>query len=128
MIALTALLFVLSTLAEQRFSFDYRDTLGFPFNGVLSFLLMTQVIAGQWSGWLNRAPMRYLGRISYSLYLWQQLVIPITEKALADVQPVLRIVAGFVAVTAVASASWFCIEQPILGLKKKFSVEGRASS
>jgi len=124
MAALTVLLFVVSTLAEQSAGFDYRDTVGFAVNGTLSFLLIAQTIAGQdWAGLLNRAPVRYLGRISYALYLWQQMVIPVTDKLLAGAHPVVRIAAGFIAVTAVASASWFGVEKPILGLKKKLGVE-----
>ncbi len=120
-VLLTLLLFGLSAVAESRSAFDYRDTIGFALNGTLAFFLIAQVIPGRGpAGLLNWAPIRYLGRISYSLYLWQQIAVPVAEKALAGVHPALRLAGEFAAVTAVASASWFCVEKPILGLKKRF--------
>ncbi len=67
--------------------------------------------------WLSRlleaAPVAWLGRISYSLYLWQQLFLPTR-----GVPQSLGIVQAFpwnLALTvAAASASYYAVEQPLI--------------
>lgn len=121
-VLITLSFFVVSTLAESRSGFDYRDLIGFAVNGTLAFFVIAQVLPKRESpGLLNWEPIRYLGRISYPMYLWQQLVVPVVDKALAGAAPAIRIAGGFAAVVAVASLSWFCVEKPILKLKKRFS-------
>lgn len=119
----TLLLLSLSAAAEFRYGADYRDTIGFALNGLLAFVLIVQVVGGA-AGFLNVAPVRYLGRISYSMYLWQQIVPEAAGKGVAHfypgIHPALRIALEYAAVVAVASASWFCVEKPILRLKRKF--------
>lgn len=123
-ILLTLLAFALSSVAEARYGPGYRDTLGLALNGVLAFLLIAQALAGAFPP-LAWTPVRYLGRISYSMYLWQQIVLEVTGKALLrvfpGVPPAIRIAVEFAAVVAAASASWYGLEKPILRLKKRFS-------
>ncbi len=125
MLPLTLFLLVLSAAAERAFGVDYRDTIGFALNGVLAFLLIVQVICVPASP-LNWAPVRYIGSISYAMYLWQQLLLDVTGKALTTVfpgiPPALRILLEFASVIAAASASWFCVEKPILSLRKRFGL------
>jgi peptidoglycan/LPS O-acetylase OafA/YrhL len=64
--------------------------------------------------------VRYLGRISYPLYLWQQLTMFTAKRMTADL-PVLLQLAFALAVTVVfASASYFLVEKPFLKLKNRF--------
>ena len=65
--------------------------------------------------------MRYLGRISYSIYLYQQLTVEIGDKLLAPYPLVIRL-AGTVALTIlVASGSFFLVERYFLLLKERFA-------
>lgn len=68
----------------------------------------------RWSpaGLLAVGPLRFLGRISYSLYLWHWpiLVLPVIAAG-APLEPALR--AGLVAASiAVATLSWAWVEEP----------------
>jgi peptidoglycan/LPS O-acetylase OafA/YrhL len=70
---------------------------------------------------LDKEPFRYVGRISYSLYLWQQLFLVLPDDAVA------RGVLGFfqvfplnmVAAFSCAIASHHLIEKPVIVLGKK---------
>jgi peptidoglycan/LPS O-acetylase OafA/YrhL len=66
---------------------------------------------------LNARPVVWLGKISYSLYLWQQLFVFGTSP-----RPWYL---AFVAV-AVASASYYLVEQPMLQMRERRSKKRRA--
>jgi peptidoglycan/LPS O-acetylase OafA/YrhL len=64
---------------------------------------------------LNTAPLILVGKLSYSLYLWQQLFLnPIAHT------PISKILIGLAATFAAASASYWGLEIRFLGLRKKF--------
>ncbi len=122
-LGLTAFALFASAMLEARYGSGYRDSLGFMIDPVLVALLIIQLIACRdlrAIAWLQSAPVRYLGTISYSLYLYQQLVLPIVEKALGSYPVAVRVLASCVAVIGVASASFYIIERPFLRLKHRF--------
>ncbi|HEX8972975.1 acyltransferase family protein [Oryzihumus sp.] len=62
---------------------------------------------------LGSPPMRYLGRISYSLYLWHWPVFILAQALLPA--PSLTVRLGLVALSvAVSSLSYFLVERPVL--------------
>ncbi len=65
---------------------------------------------------LNWRPIAFVGTLSYSLYLWQQLFI---DRHLFDAVHSfpLNVMLAF----ALAALSFFCIERPFLRLRKRFS-------
>jgi len=71
--------------------------------------------------WLNWGWLVYLGKISYSTYLYQQLT-PSVIKPVTSLLPsmVPQIVANIPAIVFSASASYFLIEKPFLTLKDRF--------
>jgi peptidoglycan/LPS O-acetylase OafA/YrhL len=69
---------------------------------------------------LNLAPLVWLGRISYSLYLWQELFCSNASLHL-----------GYVLILpalACACVSYYCIEQPMLRLRDKWQRKSEAAS
>jgi peptidoglycan/LPS O-acetylase OafA/YrhL len=105
----------------------YRDWAAFILEPVLIALLLPQLIAfrgGVLSRFLDLAWMRYLGRISYSIYLYQQLVIYPVEKFLRP-WPALKLLGSVAAVVIAASASYFLIERPFLRWKDRFQPVSR---
>ena len=100
----------------------YRDPIGFVVDPLLVALLMVQLLAlaevAPWS-WLNHPAVRFLGRISYSIYLYQQ-VVPSLAGALFRGRPFAVVLgAEIMGVTLVASLSYFVVERPFLAFKHR---------
>jgi peptidoglycan/LPS O-acetylase OafA/YrhL len=100
----------------------YRDIVGLALDAVLMAILIMQLIhfsgTSAWS-WLERKEIKYLGRISYPLYLYQQLTIFSVQKFLIDQPLWFQMAAVFAVTVCVASLSYYFVEQPFLKLKKK---------
>lgn len=102
---------------------DYRDSVEFVIMPVLCAILIAQLIAFpshvvtqpfNW-GW-----MRYLGKISYSIYLYQQLVV-YPAMQLVPGSRVLGVFTAIAVTIAFAMASWYLVEQPFLRLRRRFA-------
>jgi peptidoglycan/LPS O-acetylase OafA/YrhL len=117
-------LLVLSTILENQHGAIYRDAVGFVVSPVLVGLLIPQLIhfsGGRIWGWLDWAPIRYLGRISYSVYLYQQLTPNMIEKLLPPLSPIAMTATNAILATMAASVSYFAVERPFLRLKDRFA-------
>jgi peptidoglycan/LPS O-acetylase OafA/YrhL len=68
---------------------------------------------------LNCGPVKWLGGISYSLYLWQQLFV-------FGKQPRPWYLAAIA--IALAAASYYCVEQPLLRLRERRATELKVKS
>ena len=95
----------------------YRDLIGFAVDPLLFALLLVQMVVfseGRWWGWVDSAPMRFLGLISYPLYLWQQMTLFTVRRVLAGYPEAIRF-AGAAGVTiVVASISYYLVERRFL--------------
>jgi peptidoglycan/LPS O-acetylase OafA/YrhL len=115
-----------SAALEFHFGSGYRDSLGFLFNPLLTAILIPQLIVfrGRWfAAWLQFKPVVYLGGISYSLYLYQQLVLYPASKRFHSMGPLFELAATMALLILIASASYRFIEQPFLRFKDRvFSV------
>lgn len=70
---------------------------------------------------LNAAPLVFVGQMSYSLYLWQQLFLNRSSSAVAASFPL-----NIVLASAAALASFFVIEQPALRLRRRIEAHWKA--
>ena len=99
----------------------YRDVFGFAVEPVLFAVLVVQLIrfcsSLPWR-WIEWPVLRYLGRISYSLYLYQQITLYPVRKALASQPLIIQLIAAIILTVVVATASYYLIERPFLKLKK----------
>jgi peptidoglycan/LPS O-acetylase OafA/YrhL len=95
----------------------------FTLMSIASAFLIVQVIAAAGSDrvwqWLNWPWLTYLGRISYSSYLYQQILHHIGDRFLPPGSLVSQAV-SYAAIIAVASASYWLVEKPILKIKDRF--------
>ena len=96
-----------------------------PSRRTIAALVIPLVIAstvlrpGSWAGrLLEWPPLRWVGRLSYSLYLWQQLFLISAEQDLSP-DPLGRLQRSFVSVVpalACAALSYHLIEKPMIRL------------
>jgi peptidoglycan/LPS O-acetylase OafA/YrhL len=72
---------------------------------------------------LNAAPVAYVGTLSYSLYLWQQLFLNRSANNMASTFPWNLLLACFAAV-----ASYYLVERPSLRLRRSIESSWRRSA
>ncbi len=72
---------------------------------------------------LNLAPLRFVGVLSYSLYLWQQLFLNRHSPSWVAAFPVNLLFAFGLAI-----GSYYIVERPFLRLKEKLGASKRANS
>jgi peptidoglycan/LPS O-acetylase OafA/YrhL len=128
---LVAALLAISSAAEFVYGPFYRDSVSFIVSPLLVAIWITQLIALRgailWR-WTNWGWVRYLGRISYSVYLYQQLVVEVPKKLLAHQWVVVQLAATVALIVLVASMSHFFAERPFLRLKARFKGTGAGSA
>jgi peptidoglycan/LPS O-acetylase OafA/YrhL len=108
----------------------YQYSLGFTLHAVLLSIFIIQLVtlhkSRLWS-WLDRPMVRYIGALSYPMYLYHQWGIGLGVKA--NFFPgVGQYAIGMFATIAAAAASYHFIERPFLRLKKRFAARGVGAS
>ena len=102
---------------------SYRYTIGYTISALLAAFLLTQFMALStnriWR-FLEYPPMRYIGIVSYPIYLWHARCLELTAKiGISEIW--LKVFVGTLISVAVASCSYYIIEKPFLRLKKRFA-------
>ncbi|MET0426803.1 MAG: acyltransferase [Actinoplanes sp.] len=98
----------LALIVVAALSFD--ETTRFPgYAAVLPVLGALLVLAGRGDALLARPPVRWLGRISYSLYLWHWPVLVIGAQAYGGPKVLLVLLA-----VALAAVTYALVEAPIM--------------
>jgi peptidoglycan/LPS O-acetylase OafA/YrhL len=96
----------------------YRNIVGYALDPVLAAIAIVQLVVlsatPQWR-WLQLPAVRHAGRISYSLYLYQQ--IGVSPYILPGRPLPIRFGVCILVTFALASASYYFIEKPFLRLK-----------
>jgi peptidoglycan/LPS O-acetylase OafA/YrhL len=106
----------------------FRETVRYTIEGLAIYPLFIAAVA--YPGWglfriLNLGPVRFLGALSYSLYLMHEIAI----YNLYDRFPVPRVVEAALALGVSLAASiaiYLLIERPIAQLRRRLSHQGRA--
>jgi peptidoglycan/LPS O-acetylase OafA/YrhL len=111
-------------LCSMRFGHSllprYRDVVAFAIDPILIALLMVQLISFSnhfCARWIESPLMRFLGRISYSLYLYQQITLGFALKLFANQSVVTQLLAAVAVTMTVALLSYYVIERPFLKFK-----------
>ncbi|WP_447602505.1 acyltransferase family protein [Nitrospira sp. Nam80] len=122
---------ILALLLYSRIggSDSYHYSLGFTVDSLLIAIFMTQLLSLSnrtlWS-WIDHPTMVYLGRISYSLYLYHLLALGIGHRLVSDSLVIEFTISVFLCVV-IASASYWLIERPFLRLRNQFAQVGAVS-
>lgn len=70
---------------------------------------------------LSWAPVAYIGRVSYGMYLWHILLLALINSPLNPLDGLLvRTALLFVSTVAIAALSFHFVEQPFLAMKQRF--------
>jgi peptidoglycan/LPS O-acetylase OafA/YrhL len=98
--------------------------LGYPIVAIGCTLILLAVLGSRWR-WTDSASLRYLGKISYGLYVYHMLGVWIADRLLNFGSSLLRGGARFVlalGITVLLSAiSYRFLEAPFLRLKRQFT-------
>jgi len=108
-------------------SVDFRYSIGFTIYAALLAVFFVQVLqlytTKLWS-WLENPAIRYIGNISYPMYLWH-----IWGDSVGRHFPIHGRLAEFVvqivATILLGTGSYFCIERPFLVMKAKYTARRR---
>jgi len=107
-------------------SSGYRDSIGFIVEPLLVAVLLVQLIyfssSPQWK-WLNSGVLRWLGRISYSLYLYQQISLHPARRLLEKYPVIVQLAAGIACTVIAAGVSFYLVEKYFLQLKQRFAIQ-----
>jgi peptidoglycan/LPS O-acetylase OafA/YrhL len=116
--------FIVASIAlDGRYGLAYKFGVGFVVDPLLTAVLLVQVIvfANTWAwGWLNWTITRYVGRISYSMFLYQAVTNYWATHIFKDRSRFVVVAAAVSLAVLLGSVSYYAIELRFLRLKTKF--------
>jgi peptidoglycan/LPS O-acetylase OafA/YrhL len=121
-------LVVASIALDGRYGLAYKFGVGFVVDPLLTAVLIVQVIvfANTWAwGWLNWSVTRFVGRISYSMFLYQAVTNYWATHLFKDRSRFVVVAAAVSLALLLGSISYYAVELRFLQLKTKFVRGGR---
>lgn len=119
---ITLSLLGVSVVLQNRYGTTYRNSVAFVVDPILVAVLLVQIIAFRETlllSWLEHPWVRYIGRTSYSIYLYQGLVRYSVIKRVAGLPLSIQWASVIAVIILLASASYFFIEKPFLSLRNR---------
>jgi peptidoglycan/LPS O-acetylase OafA/YrhL len=116
-------LMVLSIALDAHYGLAYKYGVSFVIDPLLTAILLVQVIAfaNTWAwGWLNWSVTRYVGRISYSMFLYQGVTNYWAVHIFKDRSRFVVVAVALSLALLLGSISYYAIELSFLRLKTKF--------
>lgn len=110
-------LFIINSYMQNKFAGSYSVPIGHSLTNftILFLLLWCIYIPSHVQTFLNYPWIKQIGIMSYSLYIWQQLILTNRYHLFINTFPI-----NFILVFAISFVSYYVIERPILNLKNKF--------
>jgi len=106
---------ILGISASFHSHFDYRYSVGYAFEPILIAVLIVQLVGVSccpvWRTLTENPVVKYLGQISYSLYLYQQLILFTARRITQSLPIVIQLIFAIVVTIIAASASYFLVER-----------------
>ncbi len=103
----------------------FRLSVSAPLEALLFAVILVQAVL-YGAPLLERAPLRYLGRISYGLYLYHELGYAVADR-LGRKGTVVYLAIAVAATIVLAALSFHLFEQPLLRLKSRLQLRRTAS-
>jgi len=112
-------LFIVIAYQGPNSSFFY--TSGFT---LVAVVVLVMILASVEQAWLvcqvlEQSWLRFIGRISYGIYLWHFVVFTFLSKHFFVGPRAIRILIGLSITLAITMTSWYLVEQPALRLKNR---------
>jgi peptidoglycan/LPS O-acetylase OafA/YrhL len=102
-----------------RIAYGFLGSQGLIINLLIGFILIYSIhVRNRWFWLLNIPIMNHLGKLSYSIYLWQQLFT--ADREVLNKIPI-AVLLGLIYL--IAYCSYKFIEKPFMGLKRKYNLE-----
>lgn len=92
-----------------------------PFVALGALLGIVRWSGSRGFGWLEHRWVRWLGALSYSLYLWHQAPTGFVRRRLAELPPAVGIAVALSVSLALAVGSYYVVERPMLRWKDRLS-------
>ena len=117
-------LIILSIALAFRYHLRYKYAVGFLVDPLLTAIFLVQVIAmgNTWLwGWLNWRVLRYLGQISYGMFLYHMLANRLVIDVFGHHSLWLHVPAVIAVATLMGAVSFHVVEWRFLRLKSRFA-------
>lgn len=115
-------LFAFSSGLEIAVPGKYIKSVGAPLDGLLIMWLLLWTVrqpATRAGRFLNWRPLTWIGVLSYSLYLWQTLLLHSGNEQVLGFARHLPVAVGILLVFAAGAASFYLVERPMLALRSR---------
>lgn len=121
------LIAVSTVYREEAFRMTFRYSLqGLGLFFVLGWIIFSRErLAERLRDLLEHPALRFLGRISYSLYLWHLTLLMVAVFLWPALPPLAGVGIGLLSI-GIATASYYGIERPFLGLRRHFGSHAAA--
>jgi len=119
-LSLVTLISLLTATAAGVLIFSEQPVRRSIISAALPLLLAHTVIHPErwWSRWLENPPLRWIGRCSYSIYIWQMLFLVPNVRRLGWLQGFPQ---ALVFILLVAAISYYLVEKPMIRLGHRIS-------
>lgn len=111
---------------------EFRETLRYSLQGMALIPIVYAVLFSQRFKFarsvLEFAPLVWIGKLSYSLYVWHYAVIPFAAKLIPTTNPVAHAAINILASLLMAILSFYLVERYFLALRNKFRSEQHSPS
>jgi len=102
-----------------RVAYGFLGSEGLVTNLLIGFIVVFSInVRNSWFWLLNTSIMNHLGKLSYSIYLWQQLFT--ADREVLNKMPIV-VLLGIIYL--IAYLSYEFIEKPFMSLKRKYNLE-----
>jgi peptidoglycan/LPS O-acetylase OafA/YrhL len=116
-------LIIASISLDFRYHLPYRIAIGYVIDPLLTAILLVQVVAfgnSFWWGWLNARFVRYVGRVSYSMFLFHVFTNGLVQRAIGHQSKLIVAPVAIGLAILLGSISHYAVELKFLRLKSRF--------